>query len=671
MPPVTLTFTASVTAMQTWKVPEGVSQIQFDVWGASGYGGGLGGRVQGTLTVAPESQLDIWVGYAGSVPVPGFSGVGGLGGWGGQNGARRGGNGGNSRYLNGDTTYAGGGGGGATEIDLDGGTVPLVIGGGGGGAGKNPAVFGHACGEPGVGGCGARPPFGSTTGGFGVDGTIGYLGPANAGGGGGNGAGGAAGSPNGQAGTTSATGAGGSGGSDPLNASSLGGGGGGGGYGGGGGGGSGDPALYTAGGGGSGRSIGPAVGATFGTTPSLGDGKVTLTYTPPTAPAASTRFVPLPPVRLLDTRLASDVTAGRPLAPGAGIDLQVTGRGGVPATNVAAVVLNVTVADAGGPGYVTVWPAREDRPTVSNLNVTVAGQNIANLVTVRLGSNGMVSLYSQSGANLIADVSGYYEPVDGLTSAGRYTPTAPSRILDTQSSIGVPGTLPIPPNSSIDLLVSGRGGVPASGVSAVVLNVTVADASAIGFVTVWPAGTPRPTASTLNVTFPQQNIANLVIVPLGTGGSISLYTQGGGRLVADVAGWFGDSTQPAGLRGLFTPLTPARILDTRSAIGVVTTTPLATDTSIVLTVAGHGGAPATGISAAVINVTATAAAAPGYITVWPADRPQPTASTLNATSSGQDIANLASVALSATGTISMYTQSGTHLIADLAGYYAG
>jgi hypothetical protein len=211
--------------------------------------------------------------------------------------------------------------------------------------------------------------------------------------------------------------------------------------------------------------------------------------------------------------------------------------------------------------------------------------------------------------------------------------------------------------------------VPATGVSAVVLNVTAAQALAPGFVTVWPTGVAQPTASNLNVTFAGQNIANLVVVKLGTGGQVSLFTQSGTHLVADVAGWFGDDSQTAGTSGLFVPLDPVRILDTRTATGVATTTSIPPNTAITLSVAGHGGAPAIGTAAVVMNVTAAQATGVGFVTVWPTGVMQPTASNLNVTSVGQNIPNLVSVAIGDAGSVSLYTQGGTHLLADLAGYY--
>jgi hypothetical protein len=107
-----------------------------------------------------------------------------------------------------------------------------------------------------------------------------------------------------------------------------------------------------------------------------------------------------------------------------------------------------------------------------------------------------------------------------------------------------------------NLPILGRGGVPASGVGSVALNVTAARPSEAGFLTVWPAGQPRPNASSLNFT-PGLTVPNMVIVPVGAGGQISIVNESGTTdVLVDVLGWF-----PVGPS--FTGLTPARLLDTR------------------------------------------------------------------------------------------------------------
>ena len=97
---------------------------------------------------------------------------------------------------------------------------------------------------------------------------------------------------------------------------------------------------------------------------------------------------------------------------------------------------------------------------------------------------------------------------------------------------------PIGPGATRTLQVTGRGGVPASGVGAVVLNITAVAPTTGGFLTIHPTGTTRPNASNLNFT-PGQTIPNLVIAKIGTGGQISIYNDTGTtHVIADIAGWF-------------------------------------------------------------------------------------------------------------------------------------
>ena len=243
------------------------------------------------------------------------------------------------------------------------------------------------------------------------------------------------------------------------------------------------------------------------------------------SPTQAGAFVSLAPSRVLDTR--SGVGAPGPVAAGAAASVQVTGRGGVPASGVSAVVLNVTVTAPAGPGYVTVFPEGTSRPTASNVNF-VAGQTIANLVVVKVGATGKVSLANGSSGSvqLLGDVAGYY--LSGSpTQAGAFMSLAPSRVLDTRSGVGAPG--PVAAGAAASVQVTGRGGVPASGVSAVVLNVTVTAPAGPGYVTVFPEGTARPTASNVNFVA-GQTIANLVVVKVGATGKVSLANGSSGSV---------------------------------------------------------------------------------------------------------------------------------------------
>lgn len=111
----------------------------------------------------------------------------------------------------------------------------------------------------------------------------------------------------------------------------------------------------------------------------------------PTAPGT---FVSLDPARVLDTRVGNGAPQAAVAAYGA-VDLQVTGRGGVPASGVSAVVVNVTVTAAGAGGFITVFPSGDVQPTASNLNFT-PGLTIPNLVTVKVSGDGRVTLANNS-----------------------------------------------------------------------------------------------------------------------------------------------------------------------------------------------------------------------------------------------------------------------------------
>ena len=373
---------------------------------------------------------------------------------------------------------------------------------------------------------------------------------------------------------------------------------------------------------------------------------------PQTATAGGGTFHPLTPQRVLDTRAGLGAPAAR-LGPGGTLSLQVTGAGGVPASGVSAVVLNVTVTEPTAGSFLTVSPTGEARPLASNLNYA-AGQTVPNLVMAKVGAGGKVDLFNSSGTtHVIADVAGWYGP-DG--AGGRYRAVTPARILDTRpaSKLG--------PASAVGLQVTGQGGVPATGVSAVVLNVTVTEPTATSFLTAWPAGEARPLASNLNFVA-GQTVPNLVVVKVGAGGKVDLFNYAGAaHVVVDVAGWYGAEGAAAG--GTFTPVTPSRLLDTRTGAKV------GPDGTLGLQVTGRGGVPASGVTAVVLNVTATEPTATGFLTAWPAGEARPLASNLNF-SAGQTVPNLVVVKVGAGGVVNLFNHSGsTHVVADVAGWHA-
>jgi len=237
-------------------------------------------------------------------------------------------------------------------------------------------------------------------------------------------------------------------------------------------------------------------------------------------------------------------------------------------------------------------------------------------------------------------------------------PLTPARLLDTRG-----GAKPTA-GSTTDVQVTGVQGVPSTGVSAVVVNVTMTQTTAGGFVTTFPKGVALPNTSSLNATRPDQSIANLVVVPVGTDGKISLFTENGTHLLADVQGYFTDATAKGGYKGLFVPQSPDRFLDTRGGAK-----PTAGAT-VILQIAGARGVPSTA-AAAVLNVTMANTANPGFVTVYPTGTTRPDASNINSDRADQAIPNSVFATIGAGGSVVLFTEVGTHFLADVSGYYTG
>lgn len=239
------------------------------------------------------------------------------------------------------------------------------------------------------------------------------------------------------------------------------------------------------------------------------------------------------------------------------------------------------------------------------------------------------------------------------------TPITPSRLLDTRDGTGA-ALGKIGPEGVIELQVAGVGGVPTDGAGAVVLSVTVTEPTAPSFITVWPTGEARPTASSLNM-FPGDVVPNLVIAKLGDSGRVSLFNQfGETHLIADVMAWIPDGVA-------YGALTPERLLDTRTGQGAPAGA-VGPGGTVLLEVAGRGGVPNFGAGSVVLNVTVTEPTAPSFITVWPNGDPKPGTSSLNMFP-GQTRPNLVISKIGPDGKVALANEFGTtHLIADVVGW---
>ena len=364
----------------------------------------------------------------------------------------------------------------------------------------------------------------------------------------------------------------------------------------------------------------------------------------PAGPAST--FTSASPVRVLDTRDGTGTGgATSAVGPGQTITLDLSAR--VPAT-ATAVALNVTAVTPSASTFVTVFPGGTTRPTASNLNLA-AGDIRANQVTVALGAGRKVSLYNNSGSvHLVADLAGHY----GTGGGAGFTPLPADRALDTRSTGG-------PLGAGTSRVVDLTGRIPASA-TAVTFNLTATNPTATTFVTAWPAGTTRPTASSLNVVAGDTR-PNLVTVAVGADRGVSLYNHlGSVDLLVDVTGFYTPDYGAA-----FLPTNPTRVLDTRDGTGG-TAGPVGPGGYLTLDLAGELPASSVGV---LLNLTGVDATAGTYVTATAPVGDLPNASTLTV-SPGQTVANAADVAFANNAQIGFYNHAGKiHLVADIAGAF--
>lgn len=371
-------------------------------------------------------------------------------------------------------------------------------------------------------------------------------------------------------------------------------------------------------------------------------------------------FNAIQPVRLLDTR--NGIGAPRaPVGEGQTITLAVRSQGGIPA-DADAVVLNVTATEPTLGGYITVWPTGVAQPVASSLN-TRAGVTVANMVVTRIGVDGTVSISNPFGTvQLLADA------VAWSRADNHFHAQAPQRILDTRSGLGISHTLT--PNETADLPIAGVAGLPATGIGVAVLNVTATRPSAISYLTVFPAGTTKPNASSLNFAA-EQTVPNLVFATVGTTGKISIFNAAGTvDVIADLVGWI-----PSG--GAYIPVPPTRVMDSRVGQGDYGVAATASTTLV----KPSGRLPAQRVdldlralysaygtvAAYAFNITVTNPSTDGYLSVWPAGTTQPQVSSLNYRA-GQTIANAVIIKPGTFGRISMAIPTGTiDVLVDLVG----
>jgi hypothetical protein len=366
----------------------------------------------------------------------------------------------------------------------------------------------------------------------------------------------------------------------------------------------------------------------------------------PVSVASPSGYASMGPTRVLDTRYGTGTTSTRSLEAGEVFVVDLQSR---TTETTTSVTMNVTVDGAAASGYLTAYACGEP-PVASTLNYT-PGVVSTNLVTVRLSENRKVCFGTQSATHLIVDLQGRYDSAE--TAA--VTPVTPTRVFDSRQSV------PVQAGNWVQIQIADLAGVPRSATAALV-SLTVDGASGAGYLTAWQCGGSMPVVSNVNygLNWPAGNGA---IVPLSPDGSICVFSQSRADVIVDVFGYVGPSGQRLNISA------PTRVFDSRTSIGVV-----GAGQTVPVQVTGAGKV-ATGSTAVEVNVTATDARAPGWVSVFPCSSPPAPGSETSVLNlvTGQTKAAHVVVPVGTSGPsagqICLRTQNPTHLVVDLSGGY--
>lgn len=354
--------------------------------------------------------------------------------------------------------------------------------------------------------------------------------------------------------------------------------------------------------------------------------------------------------------------------------------GGYEATDPTAQPLAISVSGMPQGIYeVSFWNWEENNPEI--LQVVIEGNSVEQLFTTPgewrvLGpytvevTDGTMNVSSINGAlNISAmKIDALVQPAPEVKPQAHFKPLTPTRILDTRpdSLVNYSGTKPAQ-GAVVEVPVAGQAGVPASNITAAVVNITAVDAGVAGYVTAYASGTTRPDVSNVNPMYAGHTVPNMAIVPVGANGRISLFTLNPAHLLVDISGYF---VSDAGTDGRYHPVTPTRVLDTRaeSYVGYSGPKPSAGST-VKVPIHGTANVPTTARAVAV-TLTATESVGEAFVTAYPSGQGRPLASNLNLPpTSGFTIANMAILPIGADGAIELFTSSPLHLIVDVQGWF--
>jgi hypothetical protein len=343
-------------------------------------------------------------------------------------------------------------------------------------------------------------------------------------------------------------------------------------------------------------------------------------------PSSARLFAGSTPTRLVDTRAQYGAFPRGVLR---GTDTLTLDVGGT-----RPVALNLTAAFPTAPGYLGLYPCADGYPGTSSINF-VPGETVANMALATPDEDGLVCVHAYvpgGEVHVVIDRFGDFNAASGFTG------TPPQRRFDSRDGHG---KLAAGATYVLGGLAPGRGAI---------LNLTVTEPEAPGFLTAYPCAAGRPNASSNNYQ-PRQTHAAMTVVVADAEGKVCVYTLAPTHLVIDEFGSI--TTDQAEF------VTPVRVLETRASgrIGQFAK--------------GNGFSvnfPASKGRAVVINVTATNTEAPGFVTAWPCSEPLPTASILNYAAAGTTVPNSVVIQPDSHGFVCFWSHAPTDLVIDLQGY---
>lgn len=365
------------------------------------------------------------------------------------------------------------------------------------------------------------------------------------------------------------------------------------------------------------------------------------TPTGPPGSSLSGGFHAINPTRVLDTRVSIGQVGAGCTVP---VDLS-----GIVASPATAVALDVVAVEATGPGFVTVYPCNAARPLASNLNAN-DGNPTPNAVVVALDPSRDVCFYASVAMQVVVDVTGWFGP-----GGASYTGITPDRVLDTRFGPRPDGGAgQLSAGDTIAIPLRSQGEIP-DGAVAVAVNLTVTNTADAGFITAFPCGLGMPVASNGNYVADDTR-ATQALVGLDGSGMLCVFSMSTVDLVVDVSGWFG-----ATIGTRLSPIVSTRVVDSRDGTGGWSGKIAAGQTrSFDPSLAGTVAVGAT----AVLDIVATEANGPGFLTFYPCGGTRPPTSSVNFQAGGE-YTNLATIAVGTNGLICVFAHETTHVVVDV------